>query len=367
MSADVLIVGGGPAGLAAAIAARMKNLRVAVIDPRHPPIDKPCGEGLLPEAVAALRILGIQIDSSIAAPFAGFRFSDDSSSASARISRGKAFGLRRTALHQLLVDRAAELGVSLLWGSRLSSLDSHHVAVDGHLFPCKWIVGADGQNSSVRQSARLGQARYRPSRFGFRLHYAVAPWTDLVEVHWGEKSQMIVTPTSANEICISLFSHDSHLRIGRALDQFPEVAVHLRGVRPISAEAGAVTSLGRARAVVRGNVALVGDAGCMVDAVLGQGLSLAFQQALHLADALASEDLARYEIAHRRLTRVPIRMTRLMLLMNASTALRRKVLRLFAARPALFAKMISIHTGNSESDALNAAQILDLGWRVLFA
>ena len=353
--------------MAAAIAARMKNLRVTVVDPRQPPIDKPCGEGLLPEAVAALRELGIPIDSGIAAPFVGFRFSDEHSSASARIPRGRAFGLRRTVLHQLLIDRATELGVLLQWGSRLSSLDSHNVTVDGHVFPCKWIVGADGQHSSVRQSARMGPARHRRSRFWFRLHYAVAPWTDLVEVHWGEKSQMIVTPTSANEICISLFSHDSHLRVGRALDRFPEVAQRLRGARPVSTEAGAVTSLGRARAVVRGNVALVGDASCMVDAVSGQGLSLAFQQSLHLADALAREDLVRYEAAHRRITRNAMRMTRLLLLMNASDILRRKVLRLFAARPALFAKMISIHTGSSESDALDAAQIANLGWRVLFA
>lgn len=353
--------------MAAAIAARLKNLRVTVIDPRQPPIDKPCGEGLLPEAVAALRSLGVEIDSSVAAPFAGFRFSDEHSSASARIPRGKAFGLRRTALHQLLIDRATELGVSLLWGSRLSSFDSHNVAVDGHLFPCKWIVGADGQNSNVRQSARLGSARYRPSRFGFRLHYAVAPWTDLVEVHWGKKSQMIVTPTAANEICISLFSYDSHLRMGRALDQFPEVARRLGAACPVSTEVGAITSLGRARAVARGNVALVGDASCMVDAVSGQGLSLAFQQALHLAEALAREDLALYESAHRRLTQNAMRMTRLLLLMNASPVLRRKVLRLFASRPAFFAKMISIHTGSSESDALDAAQIVNLGWRVLFA
>ena len=367
MSADVLVVGGGPAGLAAAIAARMKNLRVAVVDPRQPPIDKACGEGLLPEAVAALRQLGVSLDSSLAAPFAGFRFADGHSSATAKIPRGKAFGLRRTVLHRLLIDRATEMGVSLLWGTRLSSLDSHNVAVDGHLFPCRWIVGADGQNSNVRQSARLGPARYRPSRFGFRLHYAIAPWTDLVEVHWGSKTQMIVTPTATNEICISLFSNDSGLRVARALDRFPEIAERLRAARPVSTEAGAVTSLGRARVVARGNVALVGDASCMVDAVSGQGLSLAFQQALDLADALARGDLALYEAAHPRLTRNAMRMTRLMLLMNASAALRRKVLRLFAARPALFAKMISIHTSSFESDPLNAAQILDLGLRVLLA
>jgi menaquinone-9 beta-reductase len=118
---------------------------------------------------------------------------------------------------------------------------------------------------------------------------------------------------------------------------------------------------------VRGNVALVGDSGATVDAVSGQGLSLAFQQASCLAEALAAGDLARYESEHRRITRVPVRMTQLLLGMNSSAVLRRKVLRLFASRPGLFAKLISAHTGGSTPEALRASTILNLGWRVLWA
>ena len=55
---DVLVIGGGPAGLAAAIAASKKGFRVAVADGAKPPIDKACGEGLMPNTVAALRDSG---------------------------------------------------------------------------------------------------------------------------------------------------------------------------------------------------------------------------------------------------------------------------------------------------------------------
>lgn len=51
---DVFVVGGGPAGLAAAIAARLKGFTVAVADGAHPPIDKACGEGLMPDSFGAL-------------------------------------------------------------------------------------------------------------------------------------------------------------------------------------------------------------------------------------------------------------------------------------------------------------------------
>lgn len=364
---DVLVVGGGPAGLATAIAASQKNLRVVLVDPRKPPIDKPCGEGLLPEAVAALERFGIDLHSSVAFPFEGFRFLDETSSAEARIPRGRAFGLRRTVLHRMLADRAAEAGVSLLWGARISRFGGGGACIDGQFVASKWLIGADGQNSSVRRLAGLDPSRPARRRFGFRQHFALAPWTNCVEVHWGDHAQMIVTPTGAGEICVSLFSNRSRLRMDRTLEHFPALGERLRGAQPLSSEAGSVTSSGAARGVVRGNVALVGDASCAVDAVSGQGLSLAFQQALALADALASGDLASYESAHRRITRTPVRVTRLLLMMHKSAAIRRRALRLFAAKPALFEKMIAVHAGGASPAALDAAEIFNLGWRVLRA
>ena len=122
----------------------------------------------------------------------------------------------------------------------------------------------------------------------------------------------------------------------------------------------------RARGVVRGNVALVGDAGCTVDAVSGQGVSLAFQQAIFLGDALASGDLASYQKAHSELTLTAMRMTRLLLVMNSIVWLRRKVIRLFAKRPNVFAKMLVTHTQPS-LEPLCAAEIANLTWRVLWA
>src|SRR5580658_6309391 len=77
---DVVIIGAGPAGIAAAIAARQVGFRTTVLDARVPPMDKPCGEGILPHGVAALRTLGVHLDASVAVPFVGIRFEDQESS-----------------------------------------------------------------------------------------------------------------------------------------------------------------------------------------------------------------------------------------------------------------------------------------------
>jgi menaquinone-9 beta-reductase len=367
MKSDVLVVGAGPAGLATAIAAEIKGLRVTVADARRPPIDKPCGEGLLPEAVAALNCLGIELNSRLGFPLEGFRFSDDKNSASAPISRGAAFGVRRTTLHELLVARAMEVGVEFRWGAHVGDFSARGARIDGEFFGCDWLVGADGLNSPVRKWAGLGRARGGRMRFGFRKHFAIRPWSKFVDVYWGGGFQMVVTPTGDEEVCVSFFCADAKRRVDDGLAEFPELARRLESAKLVSAERGTMVGLMTARKVSHGHVALVGDASCSVDGIAGHGLSLGFQQALELGEALGREDLHYYETAHRRIASLPARMTRLLLLMDASVWIRRKTLRLFASRPELFANIISVHTGKASDAGFDLGDIVHLGWSVLRA
>jgi 2-polyprenyl-6-methoxyphenol hydroxylase-like FAD-dependent oxidoreductase len=344
---DVLIVGGGPAGLATAIAASRRGLCAGVIDCRKPPIDKTCGEGLLPSTIAALGALGVAIESLPGFPFTSFRFMDENSVASARIALGGGIGLRRRDLHHLLVERAEAEGVSLRWGARVSGLANGGVWADGTFLRCRWLIGADGQHSAVRRVAGLDSHRRVPARFGFRQHFGVASWCDAVEVHWGDGVQLIVTPTAREEICVVVLSRDPHMRMARAIARFPEIARRLSAAEAISREIGTTTCLSRASAVVRGNVALVGDASCTMDGISGHGLGLAFREALALADALARKDLSEYETAHKRITKMPVRMTKLLLTLDASPLLRRAALRVLARNPKLFSRLIALHVGGA--------------------
>lgn len=358
--ADVLVVGAGPAGLATAIAIRLKGLSVTVADSRRPPIEKACGEGLLPEGVAALSFLGIHLNSNVAFPLAGIRFCDDRSTATGALPHGIAsFGLRRTVLHSLLLQRAHEVGVAFRWGTRVSQCSSNIARLDSAPVIFRWLVGADGQKSNVRKWAGLGPRGVRSARFGFRRHFAAAPWSDFVEVYWGRHCQIYVTPTGYGEICIALLASDPQMRITDALPQFPHLLSRLNDARPLTTELGAVTTLERLGRVAHGNAALVGDASFTVDGITGQGLSLAFQQALHLAEALATENLAAYEIAHRKLVSAPARMARLLLVLARHDSLRRRILRILAKNPNLFAGLLSLHSRKTSSRPAPPLEILD--------
>ena len=175
-STDVLVVGGGPAGLAAAIAARSKGFRVLVVDPAEPPIDKACGEGLMPDAVEALQQLGIAIPSGESFPFRGIRFIGDGQRVESDFPRGCGLGVRRTTLHLLLLERAVLWNVSFHWRTRVTELDPSGAYVQGRLIRARWVIGADGHNSAIGRCAGLDRPRFRldPQRFGFRRHFRVA-------------------------------------------------------------------------------------------------------------------------------------------------------------------------------------------------
>jgi menaquinone-9 beta-reductase len=172
LQTDLFVVGGGPAGLAAAIAARQKGFSAIVADYAQPPIDKACGEGLMPDTISALFRLGVKLGIGHGVRFRGIRFADSQSSAAAEFPDGFGLGMRRPELHELLIRRAIETGVSLVWGTRSIRLTSGGIALDWRRIECCWIIGADGQNSRSRAWMGLEGRRYQRIRFGFRQHYS---------------------------------------------------------------------------------------------------------------------------------------------------------------------------------------------------
>jgi menaquinone-9 beta-reductase len=361
---DVLVVGGGPAGLAAAIAARKKGFSVAVADGAKPAIDKACGEGLLPGALAALGKLGIGMQAGDGQIFRRIRFIDGSISAEAEFMGEGGIGLRRTVLHQRLVERAKECGVELLWRSPVTAILADGAIVGGKTVHAKWIVGADGIYSRVRSWSGLEAGAYREVRFAQRRHYRALLLCDCMEVYWGRRIQAYVTPLAHDEICVVVISRDPSIDFEKALGEFPRLSSSLRNGEVSSVRRGAVTASCRLDRVYRGNVVLTGDASGSVDAITGEGLGLSFRQALALADALEAGELEEYQAAHTRLARRPQVMARLLLSLDHFTPLRRRVLRGLASDPDLFRRMLTAYVKEA-SPAFLAEVTARLGWRLI--
>ncbi|HZQ96462.1 MAG TPA: NAD(P)/FAD-dependent oxidoreductase [Candidatus Sulfotelmatobacter sp.] len=366
-STDVFVIGGGPAGLAAAIAARQRGLRVIVADGMRPPIDKACGEGLMPDGLAALERLGIRVPLSEAYAFRGIRFVGLNSSAEAPFpSEGVGLAVRRTSLHRIIAERAEQLGAEFLWGASVSGISPDGVRVGDRVVRARWIVGADGSKSRVRRWAGLDGGSKPRLRYAFRRHFRAAPWTDHMEIHWGDRCQGYATAVGRDQVCVALASHDPALRLEAGLRELPTLSARLAGAEVISDERGALTGNRIFPNIWRGNVALIGDAAGTVDAITGEGLGLAFAQAVSLAQGFESGDLSAYQEEHRRLMLRPRAMARLMLTLDGRPWLQERTLQTFRKHPDIFRRLLALHLG-----ALPPLELvrdgLTLGWGLLTA
>ena len=364
---DVFVVGGGPAGLAAAIVARGLGFRVAVADVLRPPIDKPCGEGLMPDSQEELKSLGISLECCEHGTFRGIRFLGSHESVEAEFPKGLGLGIRRTTLHQALVEHASGVGVELLWGARVSGVREGSVTVDRKEITTRWIVGADGQGSLVRKWADLEAGREFERRMALRQHYRTSSPPEFVEIHWGEDSQAYITPIKPDEICVAIISKRRLGYFDGELQKLPTVQRQLEGAVASSSARGAVTVSNRLNQVQRHRVALIGDASGSVDAITGEGMALGFRHAIALGRAMAADDLSAYETEHRRIDVLPQFMRRAMLLMDKSSVIRERTLRALQSEPKLFERMLSVHVGELPLRKFGMLSFMDLGRRFITA
>ena len=363
---DVLVIGGGPAGLAAAIALRQRGVDVLLADAMVPPIDKACGEGIMPDSRRELARLGVDLDGVHGALFRGVRFCDDRSTVTACFSSGEGIGLRRVTLHSLLVDRAREAGVRLRWGTPVTLHVGRPASLAEEPVNYRYLVGADGQSSRVRAWASLNRGTLHTRRFGFRMHYRVRPWSPYVEVHWGPLGQAYVTPVGDNEICVAVVTRfPGPARTAHVIESLPTLREKLRHAEITSRERGSITTTRDLHRVVRGNIALLGDASGSADAITGEGLAMAFRQAILLAESVESGSLAPYAAGHATTLRIPQSMARSLLLMDRWSALRGKVLRVFAREPFLFENLLRVHMGEDSMHQFLLHQAPRLGCRML--
>ena len=332
---DLLVAGGGPIGLATAIEGRLAGLEVVVVEPRESVIDKACGEGLMPEAVRLLKSLGVELTG---VDFIGIRYLGGGRSAEALFTAGHGMGVRRTQLYEAMRQRAFELGVQ--WRvDKVSDVAQTSQWIEASGIRSRYLVGADGLHSAVRFSVGLNAKSGGSPRYGVRQHFHVAPWTDLVEVHWLPNAELYVTPVSQDIVGIAVLG-ERPLDFATAINALPAIARRLSSAQIASEVKGAGPLRQNTLARTKGRVLLVGDASGYVDALTGEGLSIGLSQARAAVAAISNNDPDSYEKEWFKITRSYRALTGTLLWAASHPKLRRLIVPSACVLPWAFQKIV---------------------------
>ena len=337
---DLVVVGGGPAGLASAILGARAGLDVEVWEPHDGVIDKACGEGIQPAGVEALGRLGVRPDG---LPFVGIHYADAADAslfARGTFPDGHGLGVRRTTLHAALREAAA--------GERIA-FRAERVT---ELPPARWVIGADGLGSTVART--INETVTIGGRLGVRRHYRVAPWSDRVEVYFAPGAEAYVTPVAHDEVGIALL-FSGRGTFDERLPSFPLLRAKLGDAEACSKTRGAGPFERRVRTQARGNVLLVGDAAGYVDPLTGEGVALGLQTAELAIDCIVHGTTQAYPARYRDLTRTYFLLTRLLRFVAAHRSLHAPLLRGARLLPGAFDATLGLLSHGSMTRAANSS------------
>ena len=333
---DLLVAGGGPAGLATALHAVRAGLETVVVERRRGPIDKACGEGVMPHTVRQLEDLGIQLHGK---PFRGITYLDSARRVDAPFRSGPGMGMRRTALHAGLLDAASAAGVRILH-TDIGSITQDSTSVRCGEFEARYLAAADGLHSPIRRSLGLAQPSRGPRRWGLRRHYQMTPWSDTVQVYWAGGTEAYVTPVAEDCVGVAILTSrqggfDEHLAA------FPALAALVRG-HPYGPDRAAGPLRQQVRSRTAGRVLLVGDAAGYVDALTGEGLGIAFGAAELLVNCVLANTPGDYDRQWRRMSRRYRALTAGLLHASRFEPVRSRIVPVANALPTVFTGIVNL-------------------------
>ena len=395
LTCEVLVVGAGPAGSAAAAALARAGRDVLLVESHAHPRPKACAEYASPRIAEELALLGVADGDwrRDALPLTGMRVirGDDEVEMGYHDAAGPrhSWGLDRERFDATLATHAVASGARLM---ERTALDDVHWrggqdatggrvvgaslrTADGRLtVRCHWLIGADGARSRTAQRLQVELGVGTPRRLGLVAHYEGLPeLADHGEMHVARNWYVGLAPLAGGRLNVGMAlplngtRQPAEERFQAAIDGIPAVAARLRGVKRLTPIRGASPIGHRVRGSAGRGWMLIGDAAGFIDPFTGEGIYRALRSARAAAEALAAGDdddaAARYRAARREAFAAKDGLTWLVQGMLTAQPVMGYTIRRLARRPQLAQKLGSaLGDLRPASDALSPLFLAQVLW-----
>tara|TARA_R110002072_G_scaffold534_6_gene3948 strand:+ start:125069 stop:126133 length:1065 start_codon:yes stop_codon:yes gene_type:complete len=281
------IIGGGPIGLYLSLKLAQRGHKVSVFEKGKWPIDKVCGQGIMPTGRELLESVGVEFSSSDSYEFQSIQYIDGAKKKKGSLT-SQGIGVERQVLSQKLYELASKNEQITLHEKSPIALESN--SFNKFLSEYDFVFACDGLNSQVRKFFDNEVIRTDDHRMGARLHYNGKYWGDGVEVYWNDGIEAYVTPVSDSRFEVAFLWFQEKIEQGphlqsKLLNLFPELKEKLKGHEQLNDFKGYGPFNKVSRHMRIKNVYFVGDAYKFLDGITGEGLSLGMKSATILAQS----------------------------------------------------------------------------------
>lgn len=298
---DVLIIGGGLAGLAAAIHLSKKKLQVTLIEKSSYPRHKVCGEYISNEILPYLKWLGVDVSELKPAQISKFEFSsNDGKTASAKLPLG-GFGISRYSLDQFLYQKALSNHCTII-NETVNAIslqnDVFTVTTSSKILTTKIVLGAFGKRSNLDQVLNRNFIHKKSPWLAIKAHYSGNLDPDLVALHNFKGGYCGVSKVENDIINICYLADYATFKQYKNIEDYQQNVLyknkHLKAIfenstllfdKPLTISQICFDK----KQAVENHILMIGDTAGLIHPLCGNGMAMAIHSA-----KIASESVLEY-------------------------------------------------------------------------
>jgi menaquinone-9 beta-reductase len=278
---DIIIIGGGLAGLSLAIQCAREGMQTMVIEKGSYPKHKVCGEYISRESEGFLRSLGVPLDEWMLPVIDTFTLTSPYGHASTCALTPGGIGISRHKLDEYLCQLARQHGATVLENHRVISTQKNEVTThSGDSYNGRLIIGAYGRISGLQETETIGQ---KEKYIGVKYHVDSGPEKNKIEIHHFQGGYCGISAIEDNKYCMCYLAKVSSLKQAKInidhleqtiLKANPFLAERFKANRLIDRVVTSQLVFGVNK---EEGQAVIGDAAGFIPPVTGNGMSLAFR------------------------------------------------------------------------------------------